>query len=120
MTAPVVHCPFHHGPSTQCPPLDSDLADLIAELAALHVDMRIVQAPLLTVSCEDCTADTIHDRVAPAVVWLAHRAPSEPLPDGFIYRDALCSEHLYAALAWQLRRGSKAWVEILHDFRQVA
>lgn len=113
------YCGFHHGPADQCPPFDPDLGDLIPDLLARGVDLQLVPQPRHTERCEDCIADG-RTGIADAVAYVAHRAPSEALPDGFVYRPPVCVEHLWDAVVWEQRRGSPCWIEIFHDFAAAA
>lgn len=103
-------CGFHHGPVDQCPPLDSELGDLLPDLFARGVDIRLVPASTRVEHCEDCV--TARGPINDAVAWVCHRAPSEALPDGFIYRPPVCAEHLLANVTWEQRRGCPTWIEI--------
>lgn len=91
-------------------PIDPELADLLPNLIARHVGIQFVPAELAHL-CEDCLRDQ-PENVADAAVWVAHRAPSEALPEGYTYRHPLCLAHLWAAVAWELRRGCLVWVEV--------
>lgn len=103
-------CPFHHAPADQCPPLDPELGDLLPNLVARGVNIRIVPAGRHVEQCEDCIDQ--RGPIADAVAYVCHRSPSEALPDGFIYRPALCAEHLLANVVWEQRRGCPVWIEI--------
>lgn len=113
-----LHCGFHHGPATQCPPIDPELGDLIPELTARRVTIRLIPAGLFPERCEDCIA--AGGPVLDALAVVCHRAPSEPLPEGWTYRAHVCGVHLRSNVTWELRRGCVAWVELPVDFGGVA
>jgi hypothetical protein len=93
------------------PTLDPDLADLLPELVARGVNITTTSRALTP--CEACpdTGRTPGESVA----VIAHRAPSEALPDGFVYRPPFCSEHIRSAVVLELRRGSPTWIEVISD-----
>ena len=101
---PTTHCPFHHGLATECPPLDPELGDLIPDLLARGVNIQLVPAPRRVEHCEHCPA--------PAIAYVCYRAPSEALPDGFVYRPPLCAGHLWDAVICKLWVGSQCWIEV--------
>ena len=114
------YCGFHHGPADKCPPVDPDLGDLLHDLTDRNVPIRLVPLPKHTARCEDCITDPNHDGIADAVAYVCHRVPADTRPDGFVYRVPICPVHIWANVLWDLRRGCETWIEIPHDFGQVA
>lgn len=110
-TADPPRCPIHHVSSDQCPPLDPDLGDLLPIFASLGVDITVGTQLTRLEPCTVCAEKPDGWQHQPVCV-LAHRAPSEALPDGFIYLESMCAEHLWAAVSMNRRRGSKVWIEI--------
>jgi hypothetical protein len=103
-------CAFHHGPADRCPPVDPELGDLIPELHTRGISMILVSTGLYPERCEDC----LHTDgpVLDAIAIVCHKAPSEPLPDGYTYRAHVCAVHLRSNVTWEVRRGCHTWVEI--------
>lgn len=107
-TAAPSRCPIHHVPSDQCPPLDPDLGDLLPIFASLGVDITISAQLTRLEPCTICTE--AHQPTRPPVCVLAHRAPGDVLPDGFIYLESMCVEHIWHAVTVNRRRRSKVWL----------
>ena len=103
-----LHCPVHHGAVADCRD-DSDLTDTLRALA-LRIPVRITPPADLD-PCQAC-ADTPDWARLDAAVVVCHRAPSEALPDGWVYREPACPVHAEQVAVWEIRRGCPVWVEV--------
>jgi hypothetical protein len=111
MAAPVeARCGWHHGPVSACPPIDPELGDLLPDLIRRGVDIRVITASERIEPCKACSET--HTGPQDPVAVVAHVAPSEALPDGYVYRETVCSEHLWEVVTWELHRGCRTWIEI--------
>lgn len=110
-------CGFHHGPVDQCPPLDSELGDLLPDLEATDATVVITARVPWLDPCSGCAENRDfppHDAVAVIVYTVTQR------PDAYRYRVPTCAGCLWPEVRYQFNRHANVTIEIPAAIGQVA
>jgi hypothetical protein len=112
-----LRCALHHGPVTDCPPLNTELGDLLPDLETAGVTITLTaQVPWLDpcTGCAHLPDFPAHDAVAVIVYTVT------PRPDAYRYRVTTCPGCLWPEVRYQLDRHATVTVEIPAAIGQVA